>query len=136
MLNNTNLALLVLRLGVGLNLMILSGWQKLSSGPTFWHLVGGAMPSFGLAFMPYVWGFLAAFAEFFGSLFVILGAPCFRCFVFMTGFTMAVAVSAHLRMPPGPMSGWQGAGHALVFLAAFVALFISGPGKYVLKFKK
>ena len=27
-------------------------------------------------------------------------------------------------------------GPALAFLAAFVALFISGPGKYVLKFKK
>ena len=134
--NNTNFALLILRVGVGLNLMILSGWMKISGGPAFWHMVGGAMPSFGLSFMPFVWGFLAAFAEFFGSLLVILGL-WFRCALFLTAFTMVVAVSAHLRMSPEmPMAGWHGAGHALVFLTVFVALFFSGPGKYVLKFKK
>ena len=132
MLNNTDRGLLLLRIGIGLNMAILSGWGKITGGQDMLRQVGGSMPSFGLSFMPLIWGCLAAFAEFFCSILLILGLT-FRLATFMLGFTMMVAVWVHLHMPAGPYAGWQGASHALIYLTVYLALFVSGPGKYVLK---
>jgi putative oxidoreductase len=133
---STDLGLLILRLSVGLNMALLSGWGKVSAGPAMWRQVGSVMPSFGLDFMPLAWGLLAAFAEFGCSILLSLGV-FFRLAVGMLAFTMAVAVWVHLHMPAeSGMGGWKGAGHALVFLGVYAGLFVSGPGKHVLVLKK
>jgi putative oxidoreductase len=132
---STDIGLLILRVGIGLNMALFSGWGKVSGGPDMLRQVGGTMPSFGLAWMPLVWGCLAAFAEFGCSILLALGLYT-RVAAFMLAFTMAVAVSVHLRMPiESGHAGWQGASGALVYLWAYLALFVSGPGKHVLKLK-
>src|SRR5437667_463303 len=99
-LNNTDRGLLLLRIGIGLNMAIFSGWGKITGGEEMLRQVGSSMPSLGLSFAPLVWGCLAAFAEFFCSILLILGLN-FRLATFMLAFTMLVAVSVHLRMPAG-----------------------------------
>ena len=133
MFNSVDLGLLLLRVGIGLNMAIFSGWGKLTGGKEMLRMVGGSMPSFGIESMPLIWGCLAAFAEFFCSLLLILGLS-FRLAALMLAFTMLVAVSVHLKMPEGqPFAGWHGASHALGYLAVYIALFVSGPGKHVLR---
>ena len=135
MFNNPDAGLFLVRLGIGLNVLVLSGWAKVTGGEALLHQVVSAMPSFGIPWMPLVWGALAAFAEAGGSILLILGVS-FRFAAFLLAFTMAVAVTAHLGMPPGPYAGWQGASHALTNLSIYLALLLFGPGKYVLKLKK
>ena len=134
--NSTDLGLLILRVGIGLNMALLGGWGMLSGGEGMLRQVGSSMPGFGLDFMPLVWGGLAAFAEFGCSILLALGIY-FRLAAFMLAFTMIVAISVHLRMPPdSPMAGWHGASAAIANLVVFLALLASGPGKHVLTLKK
>ena len=125
-----DLGLLLLRLGVGTNMALYHGWGKISGGPARWHEIGDALPSLGLAFLPTFWGFMAGFSEFFASILLALGF-LFRPAAALLAFTMLVAISHHLRLPAGePGSGWRAASHALELLSVYVALYLSGPGKY------
>jgi putative oxidoreductase len=127
-----DLGLLVIRLVIGASMLIFHGWGKLSGGPATWERVGGAMENLGLGFFPVVWGFLAAFAEFGGSLLVAVGFLFRPALVLLMG-TMAVAVVRHVSLPPDASgAGWSGASHALELLAVYVGLFLTGPGKYAL----
>ena len=127
-----DLGLLVLRLGVGTSLALFHGWGKISGGPARWHDIGTAMPDLGLAFLPAFWGFMAGFAEFFASILLAVGF-LFRPAAALLAFTMLVAITHHLRIPAGdPGSGWRAASHAVELFCVFVALFLSGPGKYAL----
>ena len=134
--DRTDLGILILRIGIGLNMMVMSGWGKVTGGEAMLRMVGGSLPSFGWSEMPLVWGCLAAFAEFFCSGFLILGV-FFRFSLLMLGFTMSVAVSVHLGMPAGSEhAGWHGASSALTYLAVYLPLLITGPGKHVITLKK
>jgi putative oxidoreductase len=136
MFNNTDMGLLILRLGVGLNMMLVHGWGKISGGPSQWRSIGEGMPSLGLGFEPLAWGFASAFAEFGASLLIILGVN-FRLATGLLIINMAVAAEHHLNMSSLlPHSGWSGASHALVYLTVYVALFFTGPGRHVLSVKK
>ncbi len=133
---NIDLGLFILRVGIGLNMLLLHGWAKLMAGTEKWAQLGGSMPSFGVSILPTVWGFLAAFAESIGSILLISGL-FFRPATFMLAFTMAVAAKVHLGMPADqPFGGWQGAGSALTYLTIYAALLVSGPGKYALTLKR
>lgn len=128
--NYADLGLLVLRLGIGFSMLLLHGWGKISAGPEQWERIGGSMANLGIDFLPVFWGFMAAFSEFFCSAFLVLGV-FFRPAAFLLMGTMLVAAVRHLSLPAGePGSGFSGASHALEFLTVYVALFLTGPGRY------
>jgi putative oxidoreductase len=127
---NVDFGLLILRLGIGLSMLGFHGYGKITGGPDLWGGIGGTMANLGITFAPTMWGFLAAFAEFFGSILIILGV-LFRPAALMLAFTMVVAILRHLNLPSDdPMSGWRGASHALELLVVYAALFFTGPGRY------
>lgn len=127
---NRNLGLLITRLGVGLIMLMFHGYGKLTGGAETWAQVGAGMGNLGIGFAPAFWGFMAMFAEFVGSILVILGV-LFRPALILLGFNMFVAVIFHLNMPPeSPNAGWSGASHALLYFFVYLGLFLTGPGKY------
>ncbi|MDP6054435.1 MAG: DoxX family protein [Candidatus Latescibacteria bacterium] len=129
--NKTDLGLLVVRLGIGLSMALFHGWGKISS-PERWAAYGANMKMFGLDFFPEFWGFMAGFAEFGCSILIILGL-FHRPATAMLAFTMLVAATRHISLPEdSPNSGFSGASHALEMLTVYVALFLSGPGKFSL----
>ncbi|MCA9751518.1 MAG: DoxX family protein [Gemmatimonadetes bacterium] len=122
--------LLVIRLGVGLTMALMHGWGKITGGTELWGQLGGAMGNLGVAFAPVAFGFLAAFAEFFGGLLVAAGVA-FRPAAAMLAFTMFVAVVTHLNMPPeSPNAGWTGASHAFKLMVVYFGLILTGPGRF------
>ncbi|MDX1547086.1 MAG: DoxX family protein [Rhodothermales bacterium] len=122
-----DLGLLVLRLGVGAAYVLIHGRPKLFAGPERWERLGGAMSTFGIEFWPTFWGFVAAFAEFFGGLCVVLGL-FFRPACLLLFLTMFVATSRHLAGG----DGWGGSAHSLKMLFVFAGLTGIGPGRYSL----
>ncbi len=128
--SNTDLGLLILRLGFGASMMMLHGWGKISGGPERWERIGGAVAQFGLDFAPVFWGFMAAFAEFGCSALIMLGV-LFRPAAVLLAITMAVAAGRHLSLPPDAQgAGIDGAAHALEFLVVYLAFLAAGPGRY------
>ena len=122
--------LLILRAGVGI-LFIIHGAPKLFGGPDTWAAIGKmGMGSLGITVVPAVWGFLAGFAECVGGLALILGL-LMRPFCFLMGITMLVATYYNLFTPDG---GGKNPGlHALLAFVVFLALLLSGPGKFSLR---
>lgn len=122
--NYKNFALLVIRLGLGV-MMIVHGYPKLLGGPEKWEKLGGAMADLGITFVPVFWGFMAAFAEAVGGLLLIIGW-IFRPAAFLLIVTMIVAALKHLNAGDGV----SGSSHAIELAIIFIGLFIIGPGKY------
>ena len=133
---NVDLGILLLRLGIGLSMLMLHGWGKISGGSGQWAQIGSNMSLLGLDFAPTFWGFMAAFSEFFASAFIILGL-LFRPMTLLLAFTMFVAVLVHLNMPEeNPNSGIMGASHALELMVVYVALFFAGAGRFSVTFTR
>lgn len=129
----TDLALLVIRLGIGMSMLLFHGYGKISGGPERWTAIGSSMENLGITFLPVMWGLFAALAESAGSLLLALGV-WFRPAAALLGITMIVAVTRHLSLPAEePASGWQGASHALELLSVYVALFVSGSGRHTIR---
>ncbi len=127
---DTDLGLLLLRLGVGSFMLFFHGWGKLTGGPEKWTKVGEYMQVVGIDFFPVFWGFMAAFSESFCSAFIILGI-FFIPATFFLSITMIVATLFHLSLPEtSPAAGWQGAEQAIIYLFAYLTLMICGSGKY------
>lgn len=122
-----DIGLLILRIGIGGMFVLVHGAPKLFGGPDQWEKVGMAMGSLGITFMPAFWGFMAAFAEFFGGLCLILGL-FFRPACILLTLTMIVATSRHLSQG----DGWGRASHAIEDGIVFLSLILIGPGKYSL----
>jgi putative oxidoreductase len=122
-----DVGLLLARLGLGASFAIDHGWGKLYGGPDAWMRLGGAMEAFGITFLPVVWGFLAAFAEFFGAILLAVGL-FFRPAAFMLAFTMFVAAFLHMFVRAD-----GGYGHALDAMIMFLALMITGPGRLAVR---
>ena len=117
---NTNSGLLVLRLGVGITFMII-GYMKLSN-------MQATVTMFSMMGFHAFWAYVAAFAETFGGLFVLIGFNTRTAAIFLAA-VMVVAIYVVHRQPSSiyfPMS---------LFVSS-VALILSGGGKYVLGFKK
>ena len=123
---NRDLGLLILRIGIGIMFMI-HGWPKITGGTEMWTGIGGSMGNLGIDFAPAFWGFMAAFAEFFGGLFLALGL-FFRITNFLLVFTMIVAAIVHLKGD----DGFGGASHAIEAGILFFSLIFIGPGRYSL----
>jgi len=116
--------LLLLRIGMGI-MYIIHGLPKLSGGVPAWTLVGTAAKYVGLDFLPTFWGFMAAFSEVFGGIFLILGF-LFRPACLMLLATMAVAAVMHI----GKGDGFNVASHAIENGIVFLSLIFIGPGKF------
>lgn len=120
-----NVALLLLRIGFAFSVAYAHGYGKISGGPAKWEKLGGSMEDFGITFAPEFWGFMAAFAEFFGAILIGVGFLT-RLGAFLLGFTMFVAFYAH-------MSGGDGFGdasHSFDLMCVSVFFLITGAGKY------
>ncbi|EKD82697.1 MAG: DoxX subfamily protein, partial [uncultured bacterium] len=113
-----NCGLFVLRVGLGI-VMMAHGVPKLMAGPELWAKLGTAMGVFGIHFAPTFWGFMAAFSEGIGGLFLILGLGV-RIFAASMAFTMLVATLMHYMK--GDTFGVYS--HALSLAIVFFSLVI------------
>ncbi len=135
-----DLALLFLRLS-GLLLALNHGWGKvvmLASGQGAGFVSGVGGMGFPL---PAVFAWAAALSEFAGGLLVGLGLAT-RPSASFAAFTMAVAAflghKAHLqilsaigvaRVPAEQIKAWGNPESALIYLFAFIAVLVFGPGR-------
>ncbi|PSQ93378.1 MAG: DoxX family protein, partial [Bacteroidetes bacterium QH_2_63_10] len=71
--SSVDLALLVLRVGIGISFVFVYGWAKISGGPGTWANLGENMALFGVTAWPTFWGFMAAATEFGGGILLMLG---------------------------------------------------------------
>jgi putative oxidoreductase len=128
--------LLLIRLGISASLFIFHGYDKITGGPERWEMIGGAMASLGITFMPVAWGFLSALAETVAPTLVVLG-PFFRISTLAIAFNMFVAVLRHLNLPAdNPAAGWQAASHAAELMIVYLGLFFVGPGRFAAKLSR
>ena len=123
-----NVGLLVLRIGIGI-IFIIHGLPKLMGGVETWTQLGGTMSMVGISFAPVLWGFMAAATEVFGGLFIILGL-LHRPSAVLLVFTMIIALLMHVMLGD-PFTIYS---NALKALVVFIALVITGPGKYSLDY--
>lgn len=114
--------LLVLRVGLGLMFIVFHGGPKMIDGPDGWEKLG---LNAGLDFFPHVWGFMAAFAESVGALFLLIGLFS-RYALILLIVTMVMATTYHL----GSGDGWLGSSRPIELGIVFLALFFIGPGRY------
>jgi len=121
----SDLGHLIFRIGFGSGMFIFHGWKKLIGGPEVWASVGSAMEIFGIGFGHTFFGFLAAFAESVGALFVVAGI-LYRPTIAMLGFTMIVATLSLA------VSGSGNPSHAFKNMFVCAGMFLVGPGKYSL----
>lgn len=121
---SVDVALLALRVGIGISFVFVYGWSKITGGPGTWADLGQNMALFGITVWPTFWGFLAAAAEFVGGICLLLGL-LFRPVLGLLLVVMVVAASSHIAAGEGP---W----HATEMATVFVALLLLGPGRYSL----
>ncbi len=117
--------LLFLRVGLGV-MMILHGWPKLAGGEAVWVKVGGAMEHLGIAFLPAVWGFLAAVAETLGGFLLVIGFLTRPAALALTG-VMAVATLMVYRTSGGEFREWS---HPAEVGIVCLAIVLIGAGRY------
>jgi len=123
---SVDLALLILRVGIGISFVFVYGAGKIWGGPEQWAGLGQNMAVFGITFWPTFWGFMAAFTEFAGGILLVLGL-LFRPMLVLMLITMFVAAVGHIS---GQIDG--GPWHATEMATVFVVLFLLGPGRYSL----
>ena len=139
MLSNQNakdIGLLIIRLGIGASMLIFHGQEKMAGGPEMWAKIGGSMKIIGITFLPVFWGFMAAFSEAVASLLIMFGI-LFRPAAALLACTMFVAVLTHMNLSSFVFNpDWKGASHAIELLVIYIGLFLIGPGRFGVTFKK
>lgn len=120
----TDLGLLLLRIGIGA-MFIAHGWGKLIGGPDKWMKVGEKVSLIGIEFGHVFFGFMAAFAETFGGLFLILGVLWIPANLLLL-MTMIVATNYHIVNE----DSFPDISHSAEAGILFLALILIGPGKY------
>lgn len=123
-----DLGLLFLRIGIGVSFIIFHGGPKLLGGPERWEKVGSAVSNFGIEFFPAFWGLMAALAEFIGGI-LIIPAIFYRPALSFMIVTMIVAATQLIARGEGILK----AAHPIEMGVVLTALFIAGPGKYVVR---
>ncbi len=118
---------LLLRFFTGFFMCYSHGWSKLMSGSDRWYRLGTTITEFiGIDALSIPLGFLAAFAESIGSLFIVIGFTT-RPMAFLLFFTMLVASSKKLLQ-----SGIGGSELPVLYLILSLFILVNGPGKYSL----
>jgi putative oxidoreductase len=117
---SANFALLVLRLWIGLEMLILHGYDKL----THFNTYAQKFPDpFGIGVHASLG--LSIFAEFFASILIIFGLVTrWSALVLIINMTVAF-VSVH----KGALSGEHSGELAFLYLMAYVVLLLAGPGR-------
>lgn len=121
--DDRNIGLLLLRIFVGAGIAS-HGFGKMFSGPERWQALGRAVGKIGLNFAPTFWGFLAAFAEFFGGIFLALGlfttvsSFLILCTMLVAAFVAHKGASFTVREL------------ALFYLVASFFFMVKGAGRY------
>jgi putative oxidoreductase len=116
--NQVSLAVLVLRLSFGF-LMIPHGYDKLQK-----FLVGKHDFPDPLYISPFISHGLTVFAEFICSILLILGLLTRPALIFLIGCMGIIALLIHGSDPLGDKE------HALLYLFTYLAVFLTGAGKY------
>jgi putative oxidoreductase len=124
--NQVHLGLLLLRLGMGAA-FIVHGVPKLQAGPEGWTKYGGAVGNFGIDFGHQAFGLMAGLAEAGGGLLLILGLLT-RLACIPLILTMVVAATGHVMRG----DGFSDYSHAVEAGVVFLALLVSGAGRYSL----
>ncbi|HWA09075.1 MAG TPA: DoxX family protein [Opitutaceae bacterium] len=118
---SANLALLVLRLWLGLTMVIVHGWPKLTG---FSSMASGFFDPLGIGSRLSLG--LSTFAELVCAALVAIGlAARFAAAVLVVNLGVAFLLVHKLALT-GAMSGEI----AFVYLAGFVAILVAGPGRY------
>lgn len=118
-----NLGLLVLRLGLGLSLLWLHGWGKLTG---FTTMAPGFADPWGIGSGTTLG--LVVFAEFFCAALVVLGLfTRFAALVSMIGMAGAFWYGHGARL-----TGEGNGELAFLYLVGFFVLLLTGPGRYAL----
>jgi putative oxidoreductase len=125
--NYPDFGLLVVRLMLGLAYVIVHGGPKIFAGPALWTKIGSAVSYVGINFSFTAWGFLAACAEFFGGILILLGLFFRPATVFII-ITMFVA--ANRAAATG--SSLSSIAYPLEMGITILGLFFTGPGRYSL----
>ena len=116
--NQVSLAVFVLRLSFGF-LMISHGYDKLQE-----FLAGKHDFPDPLHVSPVISHGLTVFAEFFCSILLILGLLTRPALIFLIGCMGIITFSIHGSDPLGDKE------HALLYLYTYLAIFLTGAGKY------
>jgi len=125
--DNRDLGLFLLRLFIG-GIYGYMGIGKMLGGPALWENLGKmAMEPVGLVFLPTFFGFLAAFVELVGGLFLVVG--------FLTRVSslllMLTMVGATLTKLEGGLQGSDF--YPLQMALIFLALIFVGPGRIAIQ---
>ncbi|GMU86867.1 MAG: quinol oxidase [Ignavibacteriales bacterium] len=118
-----DLGLLIARIWLGVTFIVFHGYRKITN-PEGWEKLGTSMASLGVDFAPAFWGFMAAFTESFGALFLLLGFFT-RPFSALLAFTMFIATLKHLLAD-------EKFSYPLEMMAVFTLFAFLGAGKYSL----
>lgn len=118
------LGFMILRVGIGA-LFALHGWEKILGGTATWQWLGSQLAVLGITFMPVVWGFIAAIAEFGGGICLVLGFASRLAALFICG-VMVAAIAYHINKGD-PFSVYS---HPMALLVVMVAIVIAGPGSF------
>jgi len=116
--NQVSLAVFVLRLSFGF-LMISHGYDKLQE-----FLAGKHDFPDPLHVSPFISHGLTIFAEFFCSILLILGLLTRPALIFLIGCMGIITFSIHGSDPLGDKE------HALLYFFTYLAIFLTGAGKY------
>ena len=117
----------LMRLATGFFMCYFHGWSKLMSDSDRWNRLGATITEFiGNDALSIPLGFMAAFAESIGSLFIVIGLLT-RPMAFLLFFTMLVASSKKLLQ-----AGIDGSELPLLYLCLSFFILLNGPGKYSL----
>ena len=119
-----NLGLSVIRIGVGLVFMRFGG-EKLMGGTSLWHTLGSMTHYVGFSFFPTMWGFLAACAEFFGGIALVIGFAT-RAAALAISCVMIVAISMHVSVG----DEWAKVSLPLSLFFVMICLIIAGGGNF------
>ncbi len=123
-LQSTDLALLLLRVGLG-GMMLTHGVPKLLKGPALWPKLGSAVEHLGIGFGHSAFGLAAVTAETLCSFLIIIGYKT-RLSALPVCITMLVAAALHL----GKGDPWSQVSHPIETGIGFLALLLAGPGRY------
>ena len=124
--SSTDLALLVLRVWLGLSLLLLHGWSKLAS---FQKMSGGFMDPLGIGHRNSLT--LAIVGEVLCSALLVAG-------LFTRGAALGAAMNravAFFLVHKGALKGGNNGELAFLYLAGFLTSLIAGPGRFALDAK-
>lgn len=114
-------SLLLARVWLGVTFIVFHGFRKIVN-PDGWEKLGANMANLGLDFAPAFWGFMAAFTESFGALFLLLGLFT-RPVSALLAFTMLVATLKHVIAD-------EKFSYPLEMMAVFILIAFLGAGRY------